>query len=1031
MNPPTPKHSQQAEEQATVGDTAGETLELSTVRARLAEKRGPEFWRSLEELADTPEFEEMLQREFPRFASEWPEGVSRRRFLQLMGASVALGGLTACTRQPPERIVPYVNQPEELTPGKPLFFATSMPFEGFATGLLAESHEGRPTKVEGNPEHPASLGGTDLFAQASILQMYDPDRAQVVKHLGRIRTWDAFLTDVRALLDGQQRWNGAGVRLLTPSTSSPTLLQQIQAFQSRLPQAKWVTWDAVTRDGERQGTAAAFGRPLMPRYDLSQADVILTLDSDFLTQGPGCVRYARDFAARRRPEPGSTDMSRLYAAESVPTNTGTLADHRLSVAPRRVAMAALEIARQVGVAGIPVAVEAGTESDRATRDWARNVAADLKAHRGRSLVVAGTTTTPEMHALAHAMNVALGNVGTTLEYSERVDAGSADQVAELRQLVDEMKSGAIELLILVDVNPVFDAPADLEFSEAMKKVTRSVRMGLYENETSEYCHWNVPRSHYLESWGDGRAYDGTVTMIQPLIEPLYDSRSPTELIAALLADAGNPDGHDLVQAHWKIRLLGPDFERSWRKVLHDGFIAGSAMPAVQPTFDAAQVGLAATRLARSTEGVAQQLELALRPDPTIWDGRFANVGWLQECPRPVSKLTWDNALFISPNVAQRLGVKTQQMVRVTSGDRSAELPVWVQPGQADDVVAAHFGNGRHRVGKVGTGAGFDVYPLRTTQTLWSAPSVTIEPTGETYTLVSTQMHNNMELDSQEEAARHVLRVGTLAEYTANPKFIEEMAEVPDRDMTLYNDEDHPYEGHAWGLSVDLNACTGCNACVIACQSENNIPVVGKDQVGMGREMQWIRIDRYFQGDFDNPRIHNQPVMCMQCENAPCEVVCPVGATVHSDEGLNDMVYNRCVGTRYCSNNCPYKVRRFNFFLYSDFDTPVLQLMRNPDVTIRSRGVMEKCTYCVQRIEEAKITAQVEDRTVRDGEILTACQQACPSQALMFGDINQKDWAVNKRKEEPRDYGLLADLNTRPRTTYLAKIENPNTGMERS
>jgi MoCo/4Fe-4S cofactor protein with predicted Tat translocation signal len=1015
----------------TGADAAQDRLDLNAVRERLANKRGPEFWRSLEELAETPAFEDLLQREFPRLASEWPEGVSRRRFLQLMGASVALGGLTACTRQPPEKIVPYVNQPPELTPGKPLFFASAMSFDGFATGLLVESHEGRPTKIEGNPEHPASLGGTDLFAQASVLEMYDPDRAQVVKNLTRIRTWEAFFTDVRQILSTQQGSGGAGIRLLTPSISSPSTLQQIESLQARFPQARWITWDPVTRDGERQGTQAAFGRPLMPRYDLSKADVILTLDSDFLTQGPGCVRYARDFAARRRPRPGRNDMARLYAAESTPTNTGTLADHRLSVSSRRVAIAALEVARRVGVAGIPAAPDAATATDREALEWASAVAEDLLAHPRRSVVVAGTPCPAELHALAHAMNTALGAVGNTVTYSERVERGSDNQVADLRQLSADMQAGTVALLIVIDANPVFDAPADLDFATAMRKVPRCVRLGLYEDETSELCHWNLPRSHYLESWGDARAYDGTVTMVQPLILPLYDSRSPLELLAALMVETGTPDGHDLVQQHWKGKLPGLDPERAWRRTLHDGYVGQSALPPVQPSLDAAQTGLAATRLARTTASGSQQTELVFRPDPTIWDGRFANIGWLQECPKPISKLTWDNALIVGPPLAERLGLQTEQMVRVTADERSFELPVWVQPGQPDDVVAVHLGGGRRRVGKVGSGAGFDAYPVRTTGSLWTVPAVSIEKVGGQHTLASTQMHNNMKLDSQEEAARHVLRVGTLAQYSANPSFIKEMAEAPDKEMTLYDDEEHPYDGHAWGLTVDLNACTGCNACVIACQSENNIPVVGKEQVHMGREMQWIRIDRYFQGDWDDPRIHNQPVMCMQCENAPCEVVCPVGATVHSDEGLNDMVYNRCVGTRYCSNNCPYKVRRFNFFLYSDFDTSVLKLMRNPDVTVRSRGVMEKCTYCVQRIEEAKITAQVEDRTVRDGEIQTACQQACPSRAITFGDINQKGSDVSVAKAEPRDYGLLADLNTRPRTTYLAKIENPNRGMEGS
>ncbi|MGH9381189.1 MAG: TAT-variant-translocated molybdopterin oxidoreductase, partial [Thermoanaerobaculia bacterium] len=626
-------------------------IDLATVRARLAGKQGPEYWRSLEELAGTPEFEELLHREFPRFASEWPDGVDRRRFLQLMGASVALGGLTACTRQPLEKIVPYVQQPEGLVPGKSLHFATGFELGGSATGVLAESHEGRPTKIEGNPEHPSSLGGTDLFAQGSVLQLYDPDRSQVIRHIGRIGTWQQFFTEVGGSL--AEADGGAGIRLLTESISSPTLVDQIERFLARFPGARWITWDAVTRDGERQGLGAAFGTAVAPRYDLGRADVILALDSDFLTQGPGTVRHARDFAAKRRPTAEHREMSRLYAAESTPTGTGTLADHRLSVPPRGVARAALEVARRVGVAGIPAAPPATTQRDTRVQAWATDVAADLQRHPGRCLVVAGEAAPPEVHTLAAAMNVALGAVGSTVTYGERVEAGSDGQLADLTRLVADMREGRVQILLVIGGNPVFDAPADLGFREAQFQVPLRARMGLYEDETSEVCHWHLPQSHYLESWGDARGHDGTATLIQPLIEPLYDTRSPLELLAALTTGsaAAAGEGRRLLADYWAGRLPvpGPD---AWRRALHDGLVAGTALPEKAVAVRLGDWAKAAA------EPPASGIEVVFRPDPTVGDGRGGNNGWLQELPKPVSKLTWENAVYMSLATAKRLGVRT-------------------------------------------------------------------------------------------------------------------------------------------------------------------------------------------------------------------------------------------------------------------------------------------------------------------------------------------------------------------------------------
>ncbi len=1003
-------------------------LSVADVQRRLAGRRGPEYWRSLEELAATPEFEELLHREFPRQASELPAGVDRRRFLQLMGASLALGGLTACTRQPLESIVPYVEQPESLVPGKPLYFATSLVQGGYATGLLAESHMGRPTKLEGNPDHPASLGATDLFAQASVLTLYDPERSQTVTHLGRISTWQAFLADARkalaALAAGPA---GARIRVLTPPVSSPSLTAAIGRLLERYPAARWHQWEPAHRDAAREGSRAAFGEPLEARYDLARARVVVGLDTDFLTAGPGALRYARQFADRRRVRRGSDSMSRFYAAESSPTATGTMADHRLPVTARTLGLLAVALAAEVGVAG----ADAGGALGAREIAWARAAADALRRHRGQGLVVAGDCAPAAVHTLVHAINQQLGNVGRTVDYTAPVAGGEAPMAESFEELLTAMRAGEVDLLLALGVNPVYDAPADAGILEALYQVPRRVHLGLYRDETAEFSQWHVPAAHYLESWGDARAFDGTVSLQQPLIEPLYGGKSALELVAAL-ADDQERDDRELVRDG--CRALAPadgPFEPFWRRCLHDGVIAGTAFEPRSAVLDAAAATAAATALAAEP---ATDLELLFRPDPTVWDGSWANNAWLQECPKPLTKLTWDNALLVSPALAARLGLASEDEVTLTVDGRSLEAPVWVQPGHPDGAVTLHLGYGRKAAGRVGTGTGVNAHLLRTAATPWRAAGATITATGRRRPLASTQMHHNLgpdpiqgsNLEGREAERRHLVRVGTLEEFLHEPDFVHHAEHGPG-DLSLHPDWE--YDGHAWGLAVDLAACTGCNACVLACQAENNIPVVGKQQVAAGREMHWIRVDRYYQGELEDPTVHHQPVMCMHCEQAPCEVVCPVAATVHSDEGLNDMVYNRCVGTRYCSNNCPYKVRRFNFFKYNDTDTPVLKLLRNPDVTVRTRGVMEKCTYCVQRINYARGEAKREQRSIRDGEIRTACQQVCPSRAIVFGDINDPQSEVSRWKDEPTNYALLSELGTRPRTSYLAKITNPDPELE--
>jgi MoCo/4Fe-4S cofactor protein with predicted Tat translocation signal len=1094
-------------------------LDLEEVRERLRTKKGPEYWRSLDELAETPEFEEMLHREFPRFASEWPGGVSRRGFLQLASASLALAGLTGCTRQPLEKIIPYVRQPEQLIPGKPLYFATAVTHAGYALGVLVESHQGRPTKIEGNPDHPASLGAADYFAQASVLTLYDPQRSQSILHNGRPDTWGTFASQmgetVRSLAGGR------GLRILTGTVTSPTLAAQIGGILRANPQARWHRWEPAGGHQTRAAAVAAFGRQVDTRYDFTKARVVLSLGADVLCEGSAGVRYARDFAEGRRVHAHHDTMTRLYTVESAPVGLSSLADHRLQLPPAQVEAFVLALAQAVGATG------AGGPQPLANakaQTWVAEVAKDLQANRGASLVVGDEYLSPAAQVLVHGINQALGNVGATVFYQDPVEADPVDHVQSMAELVRDMNAGQVSALLILDgVNPLYTAPADLPFRAAFEKVALRIHHGLYQDETSQLCHWHIPAAHELESWGDARSFDGTVTIQQPLIEPLYGGKTATELLAATLGNQADATSYDLVRQYWTSRLPGltagladaardtagggsnttllgfggafpgaqgigalppvttgtqaagpmaggiaaagsapagaqatgatagtaaastaatgtaaganATFEKAWRETLHAGLIPATAAPRATAALNGGAVQQAAAEVQAALGRVKPgEITLLLRPDPTIWDGRYASNVWLQELPKPVSKLVWDNALVLGPKTAERLKLTWHDTVELSLGGRKlAKAAVWVLPGVAEDTALLTLGYGRELAGS-GTGQGFDAYPLRTSTALWGAPGLTLRSLGGQYIVACTQNHHAMrgtivhedpEATEQQEA-RHVIRTGTLAEFQHNPNFIQEEREKPAADDTLY--PNHRYEGHAWGMAIDLNVCTGCSSCIVACQAENNIPSVGKDQVLARREMHWLRVDRYFAGDLDEPTFHYQPLPCMHCENAPCEVVCPVAATVHSDEGLNDMVYNRCVGTRYCSNNCPYKVRRFNFLRYSDKDTPVLELLNNPDVTVRMRGVMEKCTYCVQRIEEAKIQSKVDRQPIPNNWIQTACQQTCPTGAIVFGDQNNPEWEVSKWKADPLNYGLIEDINTRPRTTYLAKLRNPNPAL---
>jgi molybdopterin-containing oxidoreductase family iron-sulfur binding subunit len=1007
-------------------------------------QRSQDFWRTLEERAEDPAFQEHLYNEFPSEIEAIADPVARRTFLKLMGASMALAGVTACTKQPTEKIVPYVKQPEELIPGRPLFYATAMTLGGVATGLLVESHEGRPTKVEGNPLHPGSLGASDVFAQASVLGLYDPDRVQTLTHDGDIRPWAAFIGAMNAALTAQTPLKGAGLRILTESVGSPTLAAQIRDVLARFPSAKWHQWDPASRDSARGGSKLAFGRYVDAQYRFDQADVILSLDSDFLAAGPGALRYARDFAARRRPEHAER-MNRLYAVETMPSPTGARADHRLPLKPSDIVAVSRALARLVGAGG---AGEAGGFRP-AIQKFIVAVTNDLKAHRGRSLVIAGDSQPPAIHALAHAMNHALGNDGKTVVYTQTAEAEPIDQLESLRELVGDMNAGKVDLLVILGGNPVYTAPADLDFARALDRVQLRAHLSLHSDETSELCHWQIPEAHYLESWSDARGYDGTVSIVQPLIAPLYGGKSAHDVMATM-TDRPERSAYELVREHWSKETVArpsqdrergaespaphSDFESTWRRWLHDGVMAGSAFAPIavipQSTINSAIPNPPSAMTA--TAG----FEISFRPDPSVLDGRFANNGWLQELPKPITRTTWDNAVFVSPTTAARLqdretpafrggehGQIITDVVELRAGGRTVRGMLFEVAGHPDECATVHLGYGRARAGRVGTGAGFNANVIRTSDSLSFGSGVEIVRTGERASVACTQYHHLME-------GRGMVRAVTRDEYLRDPQSIREGDETPPKIITLYPDV--KYDGYKWGMAIDVNSCIGCNACVVGCQAENNIPVIGKDQVLRGREMHWLRVDTYYRGIADNPETYFQPVPCMQCENAPCEVVCPVGATTHSAEGLNDMVYNRCVGTRYCSDNCPYKVRRFNFLLYQDWDTPSLKLGRNPDVTVRSRGVMEKCTYCVQRINEAKIDSEKGDRTVRDGEIKTACEQACPAEAIVFGNLNDPNSRVSKLKQEVRNYSLLGELNTRPRTTYLGAVRNvnPELGEER-
>jgi MoCo/4Fe-4S cofactor protein with predicted Tat translocation signal len=966
------------------------------------------YWRSLAELENDPEFRAAAEREFPEGAADPPDGITRRTMLQLMGASLSLAGLAAC-RRPVETIVPYVNAPEEIVPGVPLRYATTMPFGVNAVGLVVESHEGRPTKIEGNELHPSSLGAASAWTQAAIFDLYDPDRAREFLYQNFASTWEKLVTYWKTIHEGLAADQGASLAVVLEPSSSPTAARLVGALKRRFPSARIVAYAPLGDENVYAGIAAATGAVYEPVHHFEKARVILSLDCDFLLEDRDSVRHARGFAAARRMASVKDSMNRCYVVESTLTITGIAADHRLRLPSAQIPAFAAALAAALGAGGAP-----GGDFDQ---KWLQALARDLKANAGRSLIVAGAHQPAAVHAAVAALNGVLGNVGATITY---VDAKETmrSSAADLGRLAADMRAGKVKAAVVVGGNPVYDAPVDLNFGEALAKVEKRIRVGRHVDETSAKCDWHIPEAHFLESWGDARAVGGPLSVVQPLIEPLFGGKSAIEILA-LLESGEEKSGYDLVRETWK-PILGADFERSWNRVLHDGLLKGSEPPALAARIDTK----VAADLAKAVPAPsASSFEIVFRPSAAVYDGRYANNAWLQELPEPVSKLTWDNAAVVSLETGRALGVKTGDLVRLKLGGQELVAPVLILPGNADGSVTLALGYGRSAAGRVGNGVGVNAYALRTSAATGVAVGAELAKAGGTAQLVTTHDHWATE-------GRVIVQEAALDEYRKHPDIAREHeAELPPQ-KSLW--QPRPSEGPQWGMTIDLNTCIGCNACVIACQSENNIPSVGKDQVSRGREMHWIRVDRYFAGGKQNPEsIVFQPVPCQQCENAPCEQVCPVAATVHDQQGLNVMVYNRCIGTRYCSNNCPYKVRRFNFYNFTK-DTPeILKMAMNPDVTVRARGVMEKCSYCVQRINRGKIDAKLAGKALEDGDVRTACQQTCPTQAITFGDVSDPKSEVSTLKGSDRNYSLLPVLNTRPRTTYLMRLRNPNPEVENS
>lgn len=989
-----------------------------------------QYWRSASQIANTAKFQDWMHREFPEGASELPEGSTRRNLLKFMGATLALAGLTAC-RRPEEKIVPLVKGAEHLVPGKPVYYNSVFTMAGSSAGVMVETHDGRPTKIEGNPNHPHSLGAASTYAQASILGLYDPDRIAQHKKDGNAIQWDDFAKEVPFLFAG----DGAKLRFLSQRIASPSYARLKGETLKKFPAAKWAEYEPLSGDTAKEGARIAFGRPVAANYNFEAADVVVALDFDFLGMDASTLLNARQWASRRRVRDHHDHMNRVYVAESQFSVTGGAADHRLRMKAGDILAFTQAIASKLGLeAGAPASVPGGEKASKVLDVLVK----DLQAHRGKSLVAAGPRQPAAVHALALLINQTLGNIGTSVQLLNAPE--STTEVEQLKQLVADLNGGSVETLVIFGGNPVFDAPADFDFANAYGKAKTRIYHGEDNNETAAVSTIILQAAHYLEAWGDGVNYDGAAAIQQPMISPLFDGKSQIEVLATIIG-AEKKRGYEIIQETWDSALSG-DKAKAWRKVIHDGVIAGVSSATVSATVNQGAVLEAAKAQAavKSSDGI----ELVFVPSSHCYDGRFNNNAWLQEAPDPITKLTWDNAALLSLATAKKLGLAddvyqleteapsfSSQFISIKLGSGEVKIPALIQPGHADDSITLTLGFGRQKTGQVGEGTGFNVYPLRNSAGMSIAAGATVAKAAGTYELASTQDHGSLTdvLRTRTEIVREV----TLDDFHKDHHAIQHIAhEHPEFQLYETPAYDSPYQ---WGMTVDLNTCFGCNACLVACQSENNIATVGKSQVLMGREMHWVRMDRYYTGSVEDAQMVAQPMACQHCETAPCENVCPVAATVHGPDGLNEMAYNRCVGTRYCSNNCPYKVRRFNFFDYHnkryDWFTlgnkapEIASLQYNPDVTVRMRGIMEKCTYCVQRIAHVRIQAKTENRPIRDGEIQTACQQTCPAQAIEFGNVADPESRVSKAKKLDTNYAVLQELNVRPRTTYLGRLRNPH------
>jgi molybdopterin-containing oxidoreductase family iron-sulfur binding subunit len=896
--------------------------------------------------------------------------------------------------------VPYVEAPETVIPGRPKYYATAALMGGYAQPVLGETHVGRPTKLEGNPDHPACLGATDAFTQAALLGLYDPDRSRSPRYMGRPTAWsglDAALVSQAARLDATA---GLGFCLLMGATSSPTIDRQLKTLAQRWPKARWYIHEPAGEERRFEATRLVFGRRLEPRLHLDRAEVLVSLDDDVLGPGPKQTYHARGWTQRRQAAQRGEGLCTIWMAEPTPSLTGVMAGRRAIVRPERIPGLVAALASRLGVSA-ETAPSLGEEE----RQWIEGAAAALEAHRGRCLVAVGHQHDTAVQALGLLINTKLGNIGTTLALAEP-SLLQPDEAATFHDLVRRMEAGEVSSLAVLDCNPAYTAPADLDFAGAMKRVEMRFHAGLYFDETAALCQWHAPLQHELETWSDARAANGFATILQPLIGTTFGGRSRHAVLQNCLGDVFAED-RAVVAETWRA-IWNEAFEDHWHSALVTGFIPDSAPPEITP-----QPVLETAPPVASTSG-GEGLTVVVRPDPTVWDGRFANLAWLQELPKPLTKVTWDNVILVSPALAEELHIGTGDEVRLEASGRSVAGPAWVMPGQEPRTVTVFLGYGRGPMGRVMEGTGYDAYRIRAAAEPWRLGGARLARTGKTWPLASTQLHFALE-------GRDMVRFVTPGEAVAGGRNSAEPKAGEAHSETIY--PVHAYESPSWGMSIDTDLCIGCNACVVACVAENNIPMVGKEQVAKGREMHWLRVDRYYEGPPEDPRTVFQPVPCMHCEKAPCEMGCPVNATTHSPDGLNQQVYNRCIGTRTCSSFCPYKVRRFNWFDLTGNDPPEIQALRNPDVTVRDRGVMEKCTYCVQRIRSAEIQAKIEGRPIRDEEVLTACQQACPTSAIVFGDVASSETAVSRRKASPRDYSLLAEVNTWPRTTYLARIED--------